>query len=116
MLGRDEAVPLRRALNPAVEIALLHLDDAVTALADEVVVVRLAAEPVALLVDVMGEDVDDPGVGQKRQGAINGREPRRGVSPPEPAPELLRRDVVGLASQLVQDLDPPRRGAHAMAF
>ena len=49
MVGRDEAVLLRGGGDPVVEPALLDLDDAVAALADQVVMVRVAAEAVALL-------------------------------------------------------------------
>jgi hypothetical protein len=49
VLGGDEAVPLRCGGNPVVEPALLHLDDAMAALAEQVMVMRVAAEPVALL-------------------------------------------------------------------
>jgi hypothetical protein len=49
MLGRDEAVLFRCGGDPLLEPALLDLDHAVAALAQEVVVVLAAAEPVALL-------------------------------------------------------------------
>jgi hypothetical protein len=49
MLGGDEAVLLRGGGDPAVEPALLDLDDAMAPLAEQVMVMRIAAEPVALL-------------------------------------------------------------------
>ena len=49
MARRDEAVGLRDALEPGVELAFLELDDLMAVRADEVMVVPLAAEPVAEL-------------------------------------------------------------------
>src|SRR5207249_2833863 len=49
MVGGDEPVASRRLVHPAVEVAVLHFDDAMAALADEVVMVRFTAEAVALL-------------------------------------------------------------------
>jgi hypothetical protein len=46
----DEAMALRGLVDPAVEVATVDFDDAMAAVADEMVVVGLAlAQPVALL-------------------------------------------------------------------
>ena len=50
VVGGDEAVPLRDLVRPLADAALAHLDHAMAALADEVMVVRVGAEPEALLV------------------------------------------------------------------
>ena len=99
MVGRDEAVLLRGGGDPVVEPALLHLDHAVAALAEQVVVMRVAAEPVALLAAVVREDVDDALLAEQRERAVDGGEPGAGVALAEPPPELLRRDVVALAAR-----------------
>lgn len=49
VVGGDEAVPLRGGGHPLVEPALLNLDHAMAPFAEEVVVVRVAAQAVALL-------------------------------------------------------------------
>jgi hypothetical protein len=64
VVGGDETVTLCGLVHPAVEVALLHFDDAMAALAHEVVVVCFAAEAVALLPAVVGEDIDHAGVGE----------------------------------------------------
>lgn len=43
----------RHAVEPIVEVALTHFDNVVAALADEVVVMAVTAEPVALLTSVV---------------------------------------------------------------
>jgi hypothetical protein len=53
VLGGDEAVPLGGGGDPIVEAALLYLHDAVATLTEQVVVMLVAAEPVALLAAVM---------------------------------------------------------------
>ena len=80
----------------------------------EVVVVRVGAEPVALLGAVVGEDVDDAVLAQEGERAVDRREPRAGVALSEPCPELLRGRVVALAGQLLQHLEPARRRADAL--
>src|SRR5262245_37170545 len=53
MVGRDEAVPLGSGGHPVVEPALLHLDHAMAPLAEQMVVMLVAAEAVALLAAVV---------------------------------------------------------------
>jgi hypothetical protein len=48
MVGRHEAVLLRGGRDPVVEPALLHLDHAMAVLAEQVVMMLAATEPVAL--------------------------------------------------------------------
>jgi len=104
------------AVEPVAEIALPHLDDAVAALAEQMVVVRVAAEPVALLGAVVGEDVDDAALAQKRERAVDGGQARARVALAEPRPELLRGRVVPLAGELLEHLEPPRCRTDALAL
>jgi hypothetical protein len=53
VVGGDEAMALRGVGNPVVEAAFLHLDYAVAPLAEQVMVMLVTAEPVALLAPVM---------------------------------------------------------------
>ena len=94
MIRRDEAVLRRDGVEPFAEPALLDLDDAVAARADEVMVMGVRAEPLAELRAVMRERVDYGLVGEERERAVDGREPGLRVALAQPAPELLRRDVV----------------------
>src|SRR4029079_6781065 len=112
VVGGDEAVALRRGRDPVVEAALLHLHHAVAALAEQVMMMLVPAEPVALLASVVGEDVDDAVLAQERQRAIHGGEARAGVALAEPAPQLLGRHVVALAGELLEHLEAPRRRPH----
>src|SRR6185312_16579089 len=88
-----ESVLLGGARDPVVEPALPHLDDAVAALAEEVVVMLDAAEPVALLAAVMRENVDDALRAEERERPVDGGEARPRVAIAQTAPELLRRHV-----------------------
>src|SRR5947209_15923793 len=104
MLGRDEAVLLRGRGDPVVEPALLHLDHAVASFAEQVVVMCVPAQPVALLAAVVREHVDDALLAQQRQRAIDGGETGMRVAFPQAAPELLGRHVVALARELPEHL------------
>jgi hypothetical protein len=53
VLGGDEVVLLRGGGDPVVQAALVHLDHLVAPLAEQVVVVLVAAEPIALLAAVV---------------------------------------------------------------
>ena len=116
MLSRDEAMLLCGGGDPVVEPALLHLDDAMAFLTEKVVMMRVAAEPVALLAAVMGEDVDHALLAQQRERAIDGCEASARVALAEAAPELLRRHVVTLARELLEHLEPAGGGADAVSF
>ena len=101
VVGGDEAVPLRGLVHPAVEVAFLHLDDTMAALADEVVVVCLAAEAVALLAAVVGEDVDDARIAQEGERAVDRRQAGRRVAARvagSRAPARSRRPAPGASS------------------
>src|ERR1700693_4203395 len=97
MIGRSEAVLRRDGVEPVAEATLLDLDDAVAARAHEVMVMRLGAEPVAELRAVVRQRVDDALVREQRERAVHSCEPGLGVALTQPAPELLRGDVVRLA-------------------
>jgi hypothetical protein len=114
MVGRDEAVLLRGRGDPFVEPALLDLDDAMAALAEEVMVMRVAAEPVALLAAVMGEDIDDALLAQERQRPVDRGQASAGVALAQPSPKLLGRHVVALAPKLLEHLEPSWRGVDAV--
>src|SRR5207253_1473645 len=116
VIRRDKAVARRRLVHPAVEIARLHFDDAMAALANEVVMVGFAAEAVALLPAVVGEDIDHAGVAEERERAVDGSQTRGRVPAAQPAPQLLRGRVVPLERELREHLEPPRRRADAVAF
>jgi zinc/manganese transport system substrate-binding protein len=113
VVGGDEVVPLGGGRDPVVEAALIHLDDAMTALTQQMVVMRDAAEPVALLTAVVGEDVDHAGIAEQRECAVDGRQPCPRVALAKASPELLRGDVVALARELLEHLEPARRRTDA---
>lgn len=64
----------RDPLEPRIELAVGELDDAVAAGADEVVMMALAAPPVAELARTVRERVDDAGLGQEAERAVDGRQ------------------------------------------
>ena len=100
----------REPLDPPVEIAVGDLDDAMTAVADQVVVVRIAAPAVAELARVVRELVDGSGLRKESERAIHGREPEVLAAVSQPGVEFLRRDVVAFAHQLLGDRDALTRG------
>jgi hypothetical protein len=108
MGGRGEPVLLRAPLHPRLEIAVGELDDAVAARADEMVVMHVAAEPVAELARVVGEGVDGALLVEERQRAVHGCQPDAGALSSQPVVELAGRDVVVLAGQLLHDLQALR--------
>lgn len=59
---------------PVVELALFDLRDPVTARADEMMVMALAAEPVARLSRAVGELVDDALLAEERECPVDRRE------------------------------------------
>ena len=79
------------------------------------VVMRLAAKPVAELTTVVGERVHDTFLAQQRERPVDRRKPdRRFVPRTEALPQRLRGRVVGLDCQLEKHLDSPPRGLYAM--
>jgi len=77
--GGGEAVLLGAALHPRLEIAVRQLDDAVAAGADEVMMVDVAAEPVAELACVVRERIDGAMLVEERQCPVHGRQPDAGA-------------------------------------
>lgn len=106
MVGGGETVPLGAALHPRLQVAFGELDDAVAAGADEVMVMDVAAQPVAELARVMGERVHGAVLLEERQRPVHGGEPDAGASSSEPVVELAGGDVVVLARQLLDDQKP----------
>jgi zinc/manganese transport system ATP-binding protein len=116
VLGGREPVPPCDSLGPAPEVAVDDLDHAVAPLTDEVVVVRIAAEPVAALALVVGERVDDPVLVEEGERPVHGREPDRLVAAlAHPLPQRLGGRVVALVRELGEDGRPLRRRADALA-
>src|SRR2546423_7509824 len=82
--------------------------------ADQVVVVLLAAEPVARLARAVHEDVDDASLAQQAQRPVDRGEPDPGAAARQLSMNLLRGRVVRLVREGGQDrkplcgrLDPP---------
>src|SRR5581483_1036705 len=96
VIGGDEAVPARDLGQPAVEAALTHLDHAVAAGAEQMMVVRLGAEAVAMLAAVVRERVHDALRREQRERAVDGGEAGARSPLPQPAPQFLRGHVVAL--------------------
>jgi hypothetical protein len=71
----DEAVFRGKTVEPRVELAVAELDDAVAAAADQVMVVRFAAEPVAGFARLVHQRIDDALPAQQRERAVNRRQP-----------------------------------------
>ena len=67
-------MPLGAALYPTLEVAIVELDDPVALGADEMMVVLVAAEPVAELPGMVGERVDHALFGEDRERPVHGRE------------------------------------------
>jgi hypothetical protein len=85
-----------------------------TAAAHQVVVVLLAAEPVADLPRPMHQRVDRPMLAEQRQGAVDGRQPDRGAAVVEAGVDLLRGGVVGLGGEGVEHRAALAGGPHAV--
>lgn len=100
---------------PSVEVAVAELDDAVAGAADEVMVVALAAEPVADLAGMVHQRVHDSVLAEQRERAVDGRESDCIAARDEPPMDLLRRRVVRLSGQGVQHREPLPRGTDAVS-
>jgi hypothetical protein len=85
------------------------------ALAGEVMVVNLGAEPVAALCAVVCELVDHAMLVQERERPIDGCEANPfAVAAPEPSPQRLRRRVVCLGGELREHEEAAPRGPNAV--
>ncbi len=73
MLRGGKAVCCRDVIDPFPELALVDLDDSVTVSADEVVVMSVAAQPVAEFAAVVSKRVDDVVLPENGEGAVDGR-------------------------------------------
>jgi zinc transport system substrate-binding protein len=111
--GRHEVVCLRHTLQPGLEVALVELDDATAARADEVMVMALAAPAVAELSGVVRERVDDALLGQEPQRAVDGREAEPLPATAQAFVQLLRGDVVAFTHQLGEHDHPLARSPHS---
>jgi len=78
-----------------------------------VVMVALAAKPVAGLERVVRERVDDPVLGESAQRSVDGREADSVPLFAQTAVELLRGHVVRLARELLEHAEPLPRHAEA---
>jgi zinc/manganese transport system substrate-binding protein len=114
VLGGHEAVLLRCGGDPFVEPALLYLDHAMAPLAEQVVVMFVAAEAVALLASVVRQDVHDTVLAQQRERSVDRGEAGARVALAQSAPKLLRCHVVALRRQLLEDVEASLRRADAL--
>ena len=111
MRQRKEVVLFEHPVEPVGQALLVDLHDSVAVGADQMVVMRLAAEPVAELSLVMSERVDNALLTQQRKRPVNRRETdRRFVPLAKALPQRLRGRVVGLDRQLAKHFQSlPRR-------
>ena len=100
---------------PAVEVAVAELDDAVARAADEMVMVSLAAEAVADLAGMVHQRVHYAVLTEERKGAVHGRESHCFAAGDEPPVDLLRGRVVRLRGQSVEHRYPLPRGTDAVS-
>jgi zinc transport system substrate-binding protein len=101
----NEAVLLGRATEPLLEFAVGELNDAVAPGADEMVVVILAAHPVAELAGVVGNRVDDSPLVEQSERPVDGGEPDAAAFRAHAGVQALGRDVVALSGELGDDRD-----------
>ena len=106
-----EPVRVAEPRQPRVEVALVELDDAVAALADQVVVVSAAAQAVAGLARAVRERVDSAALGQRREGAVDGCEADALALRAQAIVDLLRGRAVGLGARTSSTRDPLGRRA-----
>src|SRR5215204_2347951 len=96
MLGRD-------LVEPRIELTAGDLHDPMARGTDEVMVMLLAAPPIAELAGVVGERVHGAFARQDRQRSVHGGETRSLASVAETRVEGLRGQIVLLAHQLGED-------------
>ncbi len=111
-----ETVPARALGEPRVEVAVGELDHPVTPLADEVVMVALAAEPIADLARMMAERIDRPARAQRSQRPVHGGEADPLAASGECGVDLLCRRVVPLGGQNLEHREPLPGGPQAVTF
>src|SRR5258705_12140025 len=58
--------------------------------------------------------MDDAFIAEERQRRVARGEADGGLAPAEPPPQRLRREVVALARELLEHLEPLARGAHPL--
>jgi len=104
--NRNEIVFPEHPLEPVGQALLLvDLYHSVAVGTDQVVVVRLSAEPVAELSLATREYVHDPFLAQQRERPVDSRETyRRSIPLAKALPQRLRGRVVGLDGQLAEHL------------
>ena len=74
MLRHDEVTAGGDLVDPAAKVAVVDLDDAVAARADEVMMMSIGAEPVAELAAVVGQRVHDAVVAKHGECPVDGCE------------------------------------------
>lgn len=106
-VGADrETVPRRPGRKPLVEIAIAQLDDPVALLADEMVMVAAATQPVARLARMVQQCVDRAGAAQRSERPVHRREsdPLAGLE--QGRMDLLRGGVVSFCGENTEDGKP----------
>src|SRR5919201_2931925 len=114
MRADGEAVLRREVVEPRRQVAVTHLDDAMAAVADEVVVVTLAAEAVARLAGVVHQRVDDAALAEERQRPVDSGEADPLVPRLEAGVDLLGGRVVRLAGERLEHSNALPCGADAV--
>jgi hypothetical protein len=84
---------------PALEVAVAELDDAMALATDEVVMMPLTAKAVADLAGPMHQRVDNPLLAEQGKGAVDGGEADRFAARDQASVDLLGGRVVRLASE-----------------
>jgi hypothetical protein len=96
-VGADrEPVPGGTVSEPGIEVAVAQLDDTVTVLTDEMMVVALAAQPVAGLAGPVTERVDDTLLVERGERPVDGCEPDLLALSDERGVDLLGSCIVAL--------------------
>lgn len=91
---------------PRIQVAIDELDHAVAALADQVVVMPVAAEAVARLSRVMVERINGTGFAESGQRPVHGRQPDASWSAGEGGVDLLCGRVVPFRGKHPEDGHP----------
>ena len=99
MVGRDEAVLARDLVEPRADVALVELDDSMTACAEEVMMVALGAQAVARLAWPMRQRVDHAVFAEQRDGAVDGGETDALAPLAEARVDLLGGGVAGFVGE-----------------
>ncbi len=99
---------------PRLEIAVAELDHTVALGADQMVMVALAAQPVARLAGTVAELVDNSSLAERSQRPVHGRQAYVLAFLAQRVMDFLRRRVVLLLGQRRKDSDPLARRAQAV--